>query len=100
MKRLVPAMKLDETNVIRPRKVASSLLASLLILQSGMNPSLSAVTPKVTVNALNLETAIENLEKANDRSETVQAMADLFESAGEKTLLARSKYKYVRYDHS
>jgi hypothetical protein len=42
-----------------------------------------------------LETAIVNLEQASSRTDVVQALADLYESSGTKTLLARSKYKYV-----
>jgi len=38
--------------------------------------------------------AIEKLESTDDRQSTIQNLADLFEAAGEKTLLARTKYKY------
>ena len=40
-----------------------------------------------------LESSIVKLEKASNRAEAVQSFADLFETAGTKTLLVRTKYK-------
>ena len=43
-----------------------------------------------------LESNIVKLEQASTRADAVQSFADLYESAGAKTLLVRTKYKYVR----
>jgi hypothetical protein len=40
-----------------------------------------------------LESSIVSLEKATNRKEAVQALADVFEAAESKTLLVRTKYK-------
>lgn len=58
-------------------------------------PTASAVSGGGGGTAAALETAITTLESASDRQQTVQALADVFEAAGSKTLLARTKYKYV-----
>ena len=43
-----------------------------------------------------LESNIVKLEQASNRADAIQSFADLYESAGAKTLLVRTKYKYVR----
>ena len=43
-----------------------------------------------------LESNIVKLEQASTRADAIQSFADLYESAGAKTLLVRTKYKYVR----
>ena len=43
-----------------------------------------------------LESNIVKLEQASSRADAIQSFADLYESAGAKTLLVRTKYKYVR----
>jgi hypothetical protein len=73
-------------------KIISSTIACTLLFQNNV----IAAPPKIPTY-LNLETAIINVEQATDRATLVQSFADLFESAGQKTLLARSKYKYVSY---
>ena len=40
-----------------------------------------------------LESSITSLEKATNRAETIQGLADVFEAAETKTLLVRTKYK-------
>ena len=46
-----------------------------------------------------LEKSILQLENANTRGDAVQSFADLYEIAGSKTLLVRTKYKYVSLRH-
>lgn len=48
--------------------------------------------PPVTIGFL--EEKIKSLETSTTRSEVIQALADVFEAAGSKTLLVRTKYKY------
>lgn len=47
------------------------------------------------VQLISMEKAIQGLEVAETRGDAVQAMADLYEVVQSKTLLARSKFKYV-----
>jgi hypothetical protein len=42
-----------------------------------------------------LEEKVVALENAESRKDTLQGLADVFEAAGSRTLLARTKYKYV-----
>ena len=54
------------------------------------------VEPSVAVSSLGrLEQSIQALESSKDRTETIQGLADVFEAAESKTLLVRTKYKYV-----
>ena len=72
-------------------------ISTSLSLQDIM-PSLAAAPGTVAnpVQLVSMEKAIVGLEQAESRGETVQALADLYEVVNSKTLLARSKYKYVR----
>ena len=67
-------------------------LASCIALEVNIdnNPVLSSLSGLIG--------AIENLEKSHSKSETVQKMAELFETSGINTQLARTKYKYVSYN--
>jgi hypothetical protein len=69
-------------------------LAAAVIATSTIDSSSLAATaaPPVTVAAL--EEKIKALEMAESRGDVVQALADVFEAAGSKTLLVRTKYKY------
>lgn len=63
------------------------LVASVISTSFSMDSVQAAVIP--------LETAIVNLEQSTNRGDAVQSLADLYESAGENTMIARSEYKYV-----
>ena len=77
------------------RKIKSAM-AAVVIAASTMDVSFAfADTPTVPVTRSALEQSIQTLEAANTRSEVIQSLADVFEAAGTKTLLVRTKYKYV-----
>mmetsp|Transcript_14615 Transcript_14615/g.24197 ORF Transcript_14615/g.24197 Transcript_14615/m.24197 type:complete len:215 (+) Transcript_14615:52-696(+) len=69
----------------------SILSAALSFEPLILSPVVAADAP---VSKNTLESAIVKLEQSEGREATVQSMADLFEAAGSKTLLARTKYKY------
>jgi len=70
---------------IRP-KVIAALLATFMTSQT----LCYAAPPSVS-----LDQAVSTLENSGSRAEVLQSMADLYEVAGTKTLLARTKFKYV-----
>ena len=73
------------------KTLVASVLASAIFLESttiAPHPSVAA-----TITTVGLEAAITTFETAETREQTVQAFADLFEAAGQKTLLTRTKYK-------
>jgi hypothetical protein len=72
-----------------PRVLATLLIVCSVGLAGAPPPSLAASAGQVA-----LEEAIVKLETAETRNDAVQGLADLFEAAGKKTLLARSQYKY------
>ena len=73
--------------------VAQLLFCSVFIDIFPPGAQSASAPPVVTV--AKLEEVINTLEKANSRSDTIQGLADVFEAAGSKTLLVRTKYKYV-----
>lgn len=93
----------DQTSQLKKMILSSFLALSMNLPDSSISslhtaPAYAAVSydqPSAAAN-MNLETAIQNLETSKTRADVVQSMADLYESAGTRTLLARSKYKYVR----
>eukprot|EP01038_Epipyxis_sp_PR26KG_P007663 gene7664-10427_t len=73
---------------------SSSLRSILLSSMIGFSLMNSLPLPSFANVGGPLEKAISSLEESKTRGETVQTMADLYEAAGEKTLLARTKFKY------
>lgn len=75
-------------------KLIKSFAASCLVFGSLIDGG-AFIQPSVaaTQTSAGLETTISAFEKAENRAETVQAFADLYEAAGQKTLLTRTKYK-------
>ena len=82
-----------KTSTSLPNKLIAVIIGASLSFQDITFAAIPTNNP--APQFLNLETAIENFEKASDRGALVQSLADLYESSGSKTLLARSKYKYV-----
>ena len=73
-----------------------SAVAAVVIAASTIDVPLAfADAPTVPVTRSILEQSIQTLEASNTRSEVIQSLADVFEAAGSKTLLVRTKYKYV-----
>jgi hypothetical protein len=73
------------------------LLQAAIDLPTTNDVSISTVgVSKPVIKLSALELAVGRLEKSTDRAEAVQSFADLYEVAGTKTLLVRTKYKYVR----
>ena len=72
---------------------------ALLTLKSILAASIMALTLNAGVvkaagaSLSGLESSIVSLEKATNRAETIQGLADVFEAAETKTLLVRTKYK-------
>jgi hypothetical protein len=74
------------------RKVVGSCLVASSMLFGHKNIALGA--PSDIGGASTLVESINRLEVADNRQDAVQAMADVFEAAGSKTVLARTKFKY------
>ena len=68
---------------------AASAMISLILTGLVGGDACSAASPSLA----SLETAISSLESAKTRADTIQGLADVFEAAGTKTLLVRTKYK-------
>eukprot|EP01031_Cornospumella_fuschlensis_P036142 gene36142-43835_t len=69
-----------------------AVFAATAALSTSFNldsPAHSAPSPSIP-----LESAVVSLEKAEKRSETLDAMASVYEAASAKTLLARTRFKY------
>jgi hypothetical protein len=78
-----------------PLKWETALCSAMIALS--MSQDVMALNkPPVQITVRQLEESIDKLEQSGSRSETVQTMADLFDATGSKTLLSRTKYKYVR----
>lgn len=76
-------------------KVLNAMIIGSAMAFGGISKAAVNYDTPSPASSMPLETAIVNLEQASSRSDVVQAMADLYESSGTKTLLARSKFKYV-----
>lgn len=94
---IIPQKETDISNKINLRSLKSTIGSLILCATLLDNPRPSLALPTIsattTVTAQDLERKIGTFEQAKDRSETVQAFADLYDAAGAKTLLARTKYK-------
>lgn len=76
------------------RKLKSAV-AAVVIAASSVDLSFAASDAPLPITRSVLEQSIQTLEASNTRSEVIQSLADVFEAAGTKTLLVRTKYKYV-----
>jgi hypothetical protein len=76
------------------RKIKSAV-AAVVIAASSVDLSFAAADTPSPITRSVLEQSIQTLEASNTRSEVIQSLADVFEAAGTKTLLVRTKYKYV-----
>ena len=74
------------------RAVGSCLISSSLLLGNG--PSGESSTALATGSGAELVDSVLRLEAASTRGDAIQALADVFEAAGSKTILARTKLKY------
>lgn len=77
------------------RKVAGALVGAAMLAGPLEMPQ-GAMAAAAVGTTSTLEASIKTLEAAADRKETIQALADVFEASESKTLLVRTKYKYVR----
>ena len=80
-----PPLQSEHDNAWK-KGIASAIIALTL---TGNEDDANAVSPSLA----SLETAINTLESAQSRADTIQGLADVFEAAGTKTLLVRTKYK-------
>ncbi|KAJ1396499.1 hypothetical protein B484DRAFT_458867 [Ochromonadaceae sp. CCMP2298] len=80
----------------KPLKWKTVLGSAMMALSLLDTPAFALNKPLPVVTVKQLEESIDKLEASGSRAETVQTMADLFDAAGSKTLLSRTKYKYVR----
>jgi hypothetical protein len=76
------------------RKIKSAV-AAVVIAVTSVDLSFAASDTPSPITRSVLEQSIQTLEASNTRSEVIQSLADVFEAAGTKTLLVRTKYKYV-----
>ena len=84
---------LPVTNTVG-RKLKSAI-AAVVIAASSVDVSFALPDAPVPITRSVLEQSVQTLEAATSRSEVIQSLADVFEAAGTKTLLVRTKYKYV-----
>ena len=75
------------------KNIASIAVSSSIFIDTPISPQ-PVLAASTAVTTQQLVDKIEQLEKATTRQDVVQGMADLFEAAGSKTLLTRTKYKY------
>ena len=73
----------------RNKNPAKSLLAACILVSTLSTGGVQAAGTSLS----DLESSITSLEKATNRAETIQGLADVFEAAETKTLLVRTKYK-------
>mmetsp|Transcript_21101 Transcript_21101/g.46880 ORF Transcript_21101/g.46880 Transcript_21101/m.46880 type:complete len:213 (-) Transcript_21101:105-743(-) len=78
----------------KPLKWKTVLGSAMMALSLLDTPAFALNKPLPVVTVKQLEESIDKLEASGSRAETVQTMADLFDAAGSKTLLSRTKYKY------
>lgn len=71
----------------------AALIATASLTFSNVDVSMAALPSSSSV----LEDVVQKLEKSQTRQEVLQSMADLYEIAGTKTLLTRTKYKSVSH---
>ena len=76
------------------RKLKSAI-AAVVIAASSVDVSFALPDAPAPITRSVLEQSVQTLEAATSRSEVIQSLADVFEAAGTKTLLVRTKYKYV-----
>ena len=76
------------------RRIKSAITA-LFIAASTADTSFALPDAPAPITRSVLEQSIQTLEASTTRSEVIQSLADVFEAAGTKTLLVRTKYKYV-----
>ena len=94
-------MCISSSSVDNLRRRIKSAVAAVVIAASAIDvPLASADVSTVPVTRSILEQSIQTLEASNTRSEVIQSLADVFEAAGSKTLLVRTKYKYVSVHHT
>lgn len=77
------------------RRIKAAVAAVVIAASTIDVPLAFADAPTVPVTRSVLEQSIQTLEASSTRSEVIQSLADVFEAAGSKTLLVRTKYKYV-----
>ena len=81
------------------RRIKSAITA-VIIAASTADTSFALPDAPAPITRSVLEQSIQTLEASSTRSEVIQSLADVFEAAGTKTLLVRTKYKYVSNDGS
>jgi hypothetical protein len=80
----------------RMQKRIKSAIAAVVIASATADVSFALPdSPAVPITRSVLESSVQALESSNSRSEVVQSLQDVFAAAGSKTLLVRTKYKYV-----
>ena len=81
------------------RRIKSAITA-VIIAASTADTSFALPDAPAPITRSVLEQSIQTLEASTTRSEVIQSLADVFEAAGTKTLLVRTKYKYVSNDEN
>lgn len=70
-------------------------LVKSLTAAAVLSTTFNFASPSLANPTISLEESVQALEKAQQRSDTLSAMASVYEASQEKTLLARARYKYV-----
>ena len=93
------SMQIDESGMTSKKVIPKAMrLLSIFTLSTNLFISEPAIsTAAATSTSAALEQSISKLEASETRADTVQSLADVFEAAGSRTLIARTKYKYVSY---
>jgi hypothetical protein len=72
-----------------------SAIAAVVISTSAVDMSFALPDAPVPITRSALEQSVQRLEKANSKTEVSTSLNEVFDAAGTKTLLVRTKYKYV-----
>lgn len=82
------------TNIVDALRLVRVPIATFISAASLFLPDVALGASVGVSGAAALEQAITRLEQVDNRGDTVQAMADLYEVVQAKPLLTRTKYKY------
>eukprot|EP00981_Chlorochromonas_danica_P004356 scaffold869_cov160-Ochromonas_danica.AAC.10 len=90
-----PSLNRKEVFLRMSSKDMHKQLFKSLTAAAVLSTAFNFASPSLANPTISLEESVQALEKAQQRSDTLSAMASVYEASQEKTLLARARYKYV-----
>eukprot|EP01039_Chlorochromonas_danica_P006024 gene6024-6634_t len=89
-----PSLNRKEVFLRMSSKDMHKQLFKSLTAAAVLSTAFNFASPSLANPTISLEESVQALEKAQQRSDTLSAMASVYEASQEKTLLARARYKY------